>query len=82
MNVRHVCAGLVLSGALLAAGCAACGHHCRPAPPPPALSAAPPCCTPAPAPCCGEPGAVPVPPGGVPVPAVSSAPPYYGGVVR
>ena len=72
MKLRSLCAGLVLSAALLAVGGCSCWHkHCCPGP---AVSSAPPCCgapVPAPAPCCGAaaPGVVPAPVG-----TVSSAP--------
>jgi hypothetical protein len=74
MKLHSLCAGLVLSAVLLAAGgCACCHKHCCPAP---AVSSAPPCC-PAPAPCCGVPAPAPccggaAAPGVVPVPPVGT----------
>jgi hypothetical protein len=54
MTLRLVCAGLILTAAVLSAGCG-CSHHCRPASPcPPAVSSYPPAPCPAP---CGQPPA-------------------------
>jgi hypothetical protein len=73
MNLRRLCAGLVVSAAVLATGCACCHRNSCPAP---VVSSAPPCCAPAaPAPCC---------PGGptVAAPVQSFAPPYAPGVIH
>jgi hypothetical protein len=68
MNLRHVCAGLLVLAGLTLTGCSACHKHCGGCPSP-TVSSAPPCCN-TPAPCC--------PNGAGPVQTFSGAPPVAG----